>query len=188
MTEADLCPPVDPDHESRPPPKAVTATELEELLGQHREWLESKGHTGERASFHRALLPDAHLRGADFCQAILQGAELQNANLYRADLNQANLQGTSLQRCRLREATLEGAQLMEANLQEADLQGANLREANLHLAQVQDAKMSGAEMRVSLLHSADFLDALGLTARQVFEAETDERTRWPTYLREEMST
>ena len=46
-------------------------TELEELLGQHREWLESKGQTGERASYHRALLPDA-------------------------DLNQANLQGTSL--------------------------------------------------------------------------------------------
>lgn len=75
-------------------------TVLEELLGQHREWLESKGQTGERASFHRALLPDAYL----------QGAELQNANLYRADLSQANLQGTSsLQRCRLREATLEGA-------------------------------------------------------------------------------
>jgi hypothetical protein len=57
----------------------------------------------------------------------------------------------------------------------------------LRLAQVQDAKMSGAEMRVSLLHSADLLDALCLTARQVSEAETDERTRWPTYLREEMS-
>lgn len=56
----------------------------------------------------------------------------------------------------------------------------------MRLAQVQDAKMSSAEMRGSLLHSADFLNALGLTARQVSEAETDERTRWPTYLREEM--
>jgi len=54
-------------------------------------------------------------------------------------------------------------------------------------SQVQDAKLSGAEMRGSLLHSADFLDAVGLTVRQVSEAEVDERTRWPTYLREEMS-
>ena len=80
MTEADL-PPVDPDHESCPPPRPVTVAELEELLGQHREWLESKGQTGERASLPRALLPDAYLqgadlRGADFSQAILQGAEL----------------------------------------------------------------------------------------------------------------
>ena len=44
--------------------------------------------------------------------------------------------------------------------------------------------MSGAEMRVSLLHSADFLDAVGLTVRQVSEAEVDERTRC---LRQEMS-
>jgi uncharacterized protein YjbI with pentapeptide repeats len=48
----------------------VTVTELKELLGQHRELLESKGQTGERASYHRALLPDANLRGADFSQAI----------------------------------------------------------------------------------------------------------------------
>ena len=69
MTEADL-PPVDPDHESRPPPRPGTVAELEELLGQHREWLESKGQTGERASLPRALLQDAYLQGTDFSQAM----------------------------------------------------------------------------------------------------------------------
>ena len=102
MTEADLCPPVDPDHESRPPPKAVTATELEELLGQHREWLESKGHTGERASFHRALLPDADLRDADLLEARLNDADLTTAfckaaNFFMADLPGANCTETILQ-------------------------------------------------------------------------------------------
>jgi uncharacterized protein YjbI with pentapeptide repeats len=96
MIEPDR-PPIDPDfRESQPPPQAVTVAELEEVLGSHREWLESKAQSGERASFHRALLQDAYLqgadlRGADFSQAILQEAELQNANLYRANMSQANL-------------------------------------------------------------------------------------------------
>ena len=103
-----------------PAAQAVTAAELEQLLRQHREWLDSKGSEGQRASFHRALLQDAYLQGADlrgvdFSQALMQGAEMQNANLYRANFSQANLQGASLQRSSLREATLEGAHLIAAN-------------------------------------------------------------------------
>ena len=42
MTEADL-PPTDPEfHESGQSPQSVTAAELEHLLAQHREWVESK--------------------------------------------------------------------------------------------------------------------------------------------------
>ncbi len=67
------------------------------------------------------------------------------------------------------------ADLRGANCTETDLQGANLREAILRLAQVAGRQAVGRR------------DAVGLTVRQVSEAEVDERTRWPTYLREEMS-
>ena len=99
------------------------------------------------------------------------------ANLQvEARLNDADLTTAFCKAANFFMADLRGANCTETFLQEADLLGANLRDANLRLAQVQDAKMSGAEMRVSLLHSADLLDALCLTARQVSEAETDERT------------
>jgi hypothetical protein len=55
-------------------------------------------------------------------------------------------------------------------------------------ANLSQANLKGASLlRSRLLHSADFLDAVGLTVPQVAEAETDEPTRWPTYLREAMS-
>ena len=84
-------------------------------------------------------------------------------------------------------ADLRSSVCTEINLQQTDLQGANLREANLSRAQIQDAKMSGAELRGAILHAADFLYALGITVKQASEGETDERTRWPTYLRADRS-
>lgn len=72
---------------------------LEEILENHRKWMEGKG--GKRAD----------LRGAD-----LQEANLQGANLRRADLREADLQGANL-----RMANLFGAELCGADLCGDDL-------------------------------------------------------------------
>jgi hypothetical protein len=95
--------------------------ELNKILADHKEWLESEKEKGERAN-----LQDANLRGADLQDANLRGANLQDANLQDANLQDANLWGANLQ-----DANLRDANLRDANLRGADLQGADLRGANL---------------------------------------------------------
>ena len=87
---------------------------MQEILAQHKRWVESEGKEGARASLSRA-----DLRKADLIEANLQGADLFRANLQEAGLIEANLQG----------ADLSGANLQGARLFLANLQGANLREA-----------------------------------------------------------
>ena len=62
---------------------------LEEILENHRKWMEGKG--GKRAD-----LRGADFRGADLRWANLQEANLQRANLRRADLCGADLCGADL--------------------------------------------------------------------------------------------
>jgi hypothetical protein len=87
----------------------MEASELNEILKQHRVWIDGKGGS-------RADLKGADLRGSD-----LTGANLMDANLYDANLTGANLSGANLIR----------ANLTHANLTRANLSGANLRGANL---------------------------------------------------------
>ena len=89
--------------------------ELKIILEKHKEWIETVGEGGERASLWRADLQWADLREAD-----LQGADLREADLRRTNLQEADLRGAYLQ-----EADLHGANLRGANLRRADFQGAN---------------------------------------------------------------
>jgi len=92
----------------------MEASELKEILDQHKLWIAAKGGS-------RADLKDADLRGAN----------LEDADLYRADLTGANLWGVNLRDANLTGADLWGANLYGANLYGADLTGADLLGANL---------------------------------------------------------
>ena len=59
---------------------------LDEILEQHKLWLDSDGIEGERA-----YLPDANFTGADLRNANFTGADLTDAKLTGADLNHADL-------------------------------------------------------------------------------------------------
>ena len=106
MTEAD------PPEEKREIPTAPTLqvyseSEIEEILQQHKLWLESKGEEGTKAVLDKVVLENAYLQGADLRGAelrmvILEGSELQWANLFKVDLEQA------VQRPRVFLDTLEG--------------------------------------------------------------------------------
>ena len=61
--------------------REITQDELNEILEQHRKWVESEGKEGEKAELRMANLQEANLSGAN----------LQGANLFRA-----NLQGASI--------------------------------------------------------------------------------------------
>lgn len=85
--------------------------ELDNILEQHKLWLDTGEKQGKRAD-----LSDANLRGAELRRAILSGADLSGANLSCAILSNADLTG----------AKLWGVNLMDVILRGADLRGANL--------------------------------------------------------------
>jgi uncharacterized protein YjbI with pentapeptide repeats len=115
--------------------------ELDEIIEDHRAWVESHGESGRKAE-----LAKANFEGAD-----LMGAELQGANLLRA-----NLQGADLLLADLRGACLIEADLGEANLVSTNLRGASLVGANLSTAtglvarQLAGASLFGAALPESL--------------------------------------
>ena len=98
--------------------------ELNQVLEQHRLWLNGKG--GKCANLKDADLKDAILTGAILSLANLSGANLLNANLTGANLVGANLGGANLTGAYLEYANLTGANLVGANLIGASLEGANL--------------------------------------------------------------
>ena len=67
----------------------MEASELKEILDQHRLWIDGKGGS-------RADLTGANLIGANLNRADLWGANLSGADLSGADLNCANLTGAIL--------------------------------------------------------------------------------------------
>ena len=111
----------------------MKASELKEILEQHRLWIETNGVQGQYAN-----LTHANLTGAILYRADLNGANLTNAYLGGANLTVANLEGANLEGAYLEGAILTGAYLMGANLNDANLTGANLTGANLSNAILPD--------------------------------------------------
>ena len=84
----------------------ISDDELNEILANHKLWIDSNSEYGNRADLRGANLSDANLRGAD-----LSGADLSGANLRGADLSGADLRGANLYRADLHRADLRGANL-----------------------------------------------------------------------------
>ena len=137
----------------------MKASELKEILDQHRLWIETNGVQGERADLRVANLYAANLEGANLYAANLTGANLTGADLEGADLEGADLESARLHGANLNCANLNCANLGGANLEGANLEGANLTRAklwsaSLHGAYLRDANLSGADLRyVKLSHA-----------------------------------
>ena len=97
----------------------MEASELNEILDQHKLWIETKGKQGKHAYLGGAILTRANLTRAN-----LYCANLSLANLTDAHLTGASLTGASLTGANLTDANLNCAYLTRANLQGANLQGA----------------------------------------------------------------
>ena len=107
--------------------------ELNEILENHKLWLNDKG--GECAN-----LRGADLRGVDLYNIDLRCANLNSADLNSADLRCANLRGVDLSGANLNSANLSGASLYSANLRGASLYNANLYSSNLNNANLNNVK------------------------------------------------
>jgi len=141
---------------------------LEEVLGSHREWVESQGVTGRKANF-----ANANLEGTELIGVNLRYADLQDANLSAADLLLADLRDTCLVRANLQESCLVGANLEGANLEGASLDtamgllprqlaGANLRAASLP-AQIQEFPALAEYVRGSAMAARYFAAVVSIS-------------------------
>src|SRR5690242_17590343 len=94
---------------ARRPAGLPAKIELEIILEQHREWVQTSGRRGRQADLSRlnldgSDLTDTNLQGALLNGTILKGADLLLTDLQRASLLQANLEGANLLGARLRDA------------------------------------------------------------------------------------
>ncbi|HXJ93615.1 MAG TPA: pentapeptide repeat-containing protein [Terriglobia bacterium] len=95
--------------------------DLDGILAQHKQWLDSKGKEGAQANLAGCDLSGGDLTGADLRRAALanaklNGAVLEHTNLDGADLINADLTDSDLQYAKLRRAILFGAKLVRAQL------------------------------------------------------------------------
>lgn len=94
-------------------PVEVPPEELEKVLRDHQNWIDTDGRVGRRATMSgwylsRAHLVQANLNGADLRQANLSNANLHGARLICSDLREANLMYANLTDVDLRGAQIEG--------------------------------------------------------------------------------
>ena len=137
----------------------MEASELKEILEQHKLWIETNKAEGKRANLRNANLEGAcpcgaDLRDADLYHANLTGADLRDANLYHA-----NLWGADLRDANLYHANLHGANFTHANLTRAILYGANLEDADFTGADLTNANFTDADLTGAILTGADLTGA-----------------------------
>lgn len=123
----------------------------EEVLEDHRVWLESDEEKGRRADFSRMALDFIDLSKADLRRASFQGASLigtdfREARLQGACLIAADLTDAKLQRAKLQYAELNSARIYKANLRGANLSGADLRVADLVKTDLRQANLTGCSV------------------------------------------
>ena len=143
---------------------------IEDVLQEHKLWLESNGENGVRADLWGADLRGANLRGAD-----LRGADLWGANLRDADLWGANLRGANL-----RDADLWGADLRDADLRDANLRDADLRDADLR-------GCAGERSRIKSIFCSDVYPITYTAERLQIGCENHSFEEWHNFSDEEIS-
>src|SRR3984893_11832710 len=79
------------DFSIRPPVRMLSRDEIEQILAEHRLYLETEYHQGHRANFASADLSGQdfsglNLRGIRMDRAVLSGADFTGTQLHRATL------------------------------------------------------------------------------------------------------
>src|SRR6476660_1375674 len=127
------------DLSARTPVRVLSPDEIEEMLAEHRLYLETEYHQGHCANFS-----SADLTGRDF-----SGLNLRGIKMDRASLSGANFTGAHLQ-----SANLIGALAEQACFDLADLSRARLSGASLVSSSLEDACLAKAEMEFALMANA----------------------------------
>jgi uncharacterized protein YjbI with pentapeptide repeats len=152
--------------------------QLETVLEDHREYLESGGSRGSRADFSKKrLFEDMQVAGLDlkdtkFSQASLRSSRLSNCHLDNSDLSETILAGCIIEHTSLRGAKLCSAKCWDADIGpvhfcHVDLSQADLRGADLSNAVFEDVSVDGAHFEGAILRNSTFGNVSGLDSRSL---------------------
>jgi len=130
----------------------INQAELNEILEQHRKWLEDS-NKGKRAD-----LSYTDLTGADLSHTNLTGVDLSNTDLSGANLSEAILIGADLSEVILIN-TLSNTDLSRTILTGANLSNTDLSRTKLSGANLTGAKLSGAILTDAILYRTDLTGA-----------------------------
>lgn len=120
--------------------------ELEAIIKQHEDWVETEGKIGEQANLNKINLACTNLSNRN-----LEGIKLSGSNLYKA-----NLEGTNLKKATLRGSIFVQANLKNAKLNSAILEGAVFRKADCCGTAFQGAALDNSSFDEAYLKEADF--------------------------------
>lgn len=138
--------------------------ELEQILADHRHWLETDKRQGKRADLSGADLDGVDLSGVLLSGANLSGASLNKTNLSSAQLSHTDLSGASLHGANLRHADLlltnfSGACLCSADLSAATPTGDNPYVSTRRGPKFREADLTDARLVGTYCYRSDFSDA-----------------------------
>jgi Pentapeptide repeats (8 copies) len=140
-------------------------SDLEQILREHKQWIESEKKAGTQADLHDAKLDNARLVNVDLYASDMGGAKLNHAILSVANISHSNLGDADLSAADLDRAILSGTRLTGANLTGADLTDANLTGATLTSVNFTHTKLIGTDLTEATADEANFDGA-------VFEAKS----------------
>ncbi|MBI9077431.1 MAG: pentapeptide repeat-containing protein [Desulfatibacillum sp.] len=135
--------------------RQISDEELQQVLAEHKKWLDSKGKEGKLADLSKTDLDRQSFIGVDLSQANFRKASLSNCDLKRAILKRADLRKASCSHSSFNFADLTNAKLQKASLRATKLKKAILLRANLRGAQLVAANLKGANLARANLEDAD---------------------------------
>ena len=167
--------------------RTLSPRELERMIDQHQQWLESDDYqkwlrtktedrnryVQGRADLSRCDLQHVNLDHANLCEAILWQADLKGASLKHVNLEKADLWGVNFKEANLYRARLMHADAWDVNLANANLYGANLQNAAMGGSNFQNACLVNAELQHAYLGECNFQKAI-LTGSNFFRADLRE--------------
>ena len=189
---------------SRSKLRSVSASQLAEILSEHRKWLAGDG--GTRAYLHGSDLSGSDLSGSNLSGSNLRrsdlsdsnlsgsnlsGSDLSDSNLSGSNLSHSDLSGSDLRYSDLRYSDLSGSDLSDSDLSDSDLShsdlsgsnlsGSNLRRSDLHGSNLSGSNLSGSDLSDSNLSDSNLSGSTGLLDASQWIAENLTRCRGGVY-------
>jgi uncharacterized protein YjbI with pentapeptide repeats len=101
--------------------KMLPPDELNDILGDHRRWLESEGTRGRRANLRGCDLSNRDLFGVVLKMAVLKDIDFSYASLREIDFHKAQIFNTDFTGSDLRAVDFTAARLENVNFQGTNL-------------------------------------------------------------------
>ena len=147
--------------------RKISEVELDQIIENHQNWLESDAEEGLRANLSDVDLSGHTFLNTDLSQAFFDRSNFEKANfsgctLKKTVFNNAVLNYIDFSYADLKNASLSEAQIKEGKLTKAKLQNAILKKTNLVEAKLAGAELNGANLFRSDMRKTDLESVVGL--------------------------